>query len=98
MIVIPITNSVPVCVEGVVVGLWGAPGGKIPQAQPYAYSTTFYGCGPRPFRSVSNCAHLSVWEVGWGHAPLDLCGVLVRESRATWLAVARWGPSPDLYH
>ncbi len=31
------------------------------------------------------------------HAPLDLCGVLVRESRATRLAVARWGASPGLY-
>jgi hypothetical protein len=36
-------------------------------------------------------AHLRVWEVGWGNVPLDLCGVLVRESRATWLAGARWG-------
>jgi hypothetical protein len=36
-------------------------------------------------------AHLRVWEVGWGNVPRDLCGVLVRESRATWLAGARWG-------
>jgi hypothetical protein len=28
-------------VEGVVVGLWGAPGGKIPRARFYPYSTTF---------------------------------------------------------
>ncbi len=44
-----------------------------------------------------NFAHLRVWEVGWGNVPLDLCGVLVRESRATWLAGARWGLSPGLY-
>ncbi len=42
-------------------------------------------------------AHLRVWEVGWGNVPLDLCGVLVRESRATWLAGARWGASPGMY-
>ncbi len=24
----------------------------------------------------ANCAQLRVWEVGWGHAPLDRCGVL----------------------
>jgi hypothetical protein len=44
-----------------------------------------------------NFAHLSVWAVGWGNVPLDLCGVLVGESRATWLAGARWGLSPGLY-
>ncbi len=43
-----------------------------------------------------NLAHLRVWEVGWGNVPLDLCGVPVRESRATCLAGARWGLSPGL--
>ncbi len=34
--------------------------------------------------------HLRVWDVGWGNVSLDFCGVLVRESRATWLAGARY--------
>jgi hypothetical protein len=42
-------------------------------------------------------AHRRVWEVGWGNVPLVSCGVLVRESRATWLAGTRWGLSPGLY-
>jgi hypothetical protein len=50
-----------------------------------------------PFVVSANCAHLRDWGVDWGHAPLDLCGVLVREPRATRLAVARWGPAPGLY-
>jgi hypothetical protein len=29
--------------------------------------------------SMHRCAHVRVWEVGLGHAPLDTCGVLVRE-------------------
>jgi hypothetical protein len=37
------------------------------------------------------CVHLRVWEVGLGNVPLDLCGALVREARATWLAEAREG-------
>jgi hypothetical protein len=35
--------------------------------------------------SANCCAHLRVWEVGWGR------GVLLWESRANRLAVARWG-------
>jgi hypothetical protein len=41
-----------------------------------------------PLVASVNCAHLRVWELGGpygGYAPLDLCGVLVRESRATQL-------------
>jgi hypothetical protein len=67
------------------------------RARPYPYSTAFYGWGPSPlwYGSVSQlCA--SAW-LGWGYVPLDLCGVLVRESRAIWLAVARWGPPSGLY-
>ncbi len=45
----------------------------------------------------SDLTHLRVWEVGWGNVPLNFGGVLVRESRATWLAGARWGLSPGLY-
>ncbi len=50
-----------------------------------------------PLVMSPNFAHLRVWEVGCGNVPLDLCGVLVRESQATWLAGARWGLSPGLY-
>jgi hypothetical protein len=38
-----------------------------------------------PSVASANCAHLRVWEVGWGNVPLTLSGVLVRESRAAWL-------------
>jgi hypothetical protein len=41
----------------------------------------------------SDLAHMRAWEVGWGNVPLFFCGVLVRESRATSLAGARWGLS-----
>ncbi len=44
-----------------------------------------------PLAASANCAYLRIWEVGWGNGPLDLCGVLVRESRATWLAGAPSG-------
>jgi hypothetical protein len=52
--------------------------GFIPTQPPYK------GGALAPLVVSANYAHLCVWEVGWGHAPLDLCGVLVRESRATW--------------
>jgi hypothetical protein len=50
-----------------------------------------------PFVVSVNFAHLRDWEMDWGNVRLDLCGGLVRESRATWLAGARRGPSPGLY-
>ncbi len=50
-----------------------------------------------PLVVSANFAHLCVWEMGWGTVPLNLCGVLVRESRATWLDGAHWGLSPGLY-
>ena len=58
------------CVEGVVVGLWGAPGGKIPRARLYPNSTTPKGGALAPLVVSSDLAHLRVWEVGWGNAPL----------------------------
>ncbi len=64
-------------------------GGSLP---PY-----FQGGALAPLVVPSDLAHLRFWEVGWGKVPLDLCGVLVRESRATWLAGARRGLSPGLY-
>jgi hypothetical protein len=48
-------------VEGVVVGLWGAPGGKIPRGGALV--------------SV-NCAHLRVWEMGRGSLRCSGKGVL----------------------
>jgi hypothetical protein len=106
-----------------VVGLWGAPGGKIPRARLYPYSTPSKGGALGPWVVSPDFAHLRVWEVGWGNVHLDLCGVLVvvavtvgsrpkrvepsgqlaehcvlvRESRANWLAGARWGLSSSLY-
>ncbi len=44
-----------------------------------------------PLVVSSDLAHLRVWAVGWGTVSLFFCGVLVRESRATSLAGARWG-------
>jgi hypothetical protein len=77
-----------------VVGLWGAPGGKIPRARLYPNSTFLKGGALAPLVVSSDLAHLRVWEVGWGNVPLFFRGVLVRESRATSLAGARWGLSP----
>ncbi len=79
------------------VSLWGAPGGKSPELGLIPTQPPFMGGALGLLVVSANCAHLRVWEVGWGHAPLDICGVLVWESRATWLAGARWGPSPGLY-
>ncbi len=73
------------------VGLWGALGGIIPRARPYPYLVAFHGWGASPLVASANCAHLRVWEVGWGKAPLDLHGVLVGGFRATQLTEARWG-------
>ena len=53
-----------VCVEGLMVGLWGAPGGKIPRARFYPYSTTFKGGALGPLVVLANFAHVCVWEVG----------------------------------
>ncbi len=61
-------------------------------ALPYMAAST---CGA--FAPLVACAHLRVWEVGWRNVLVDLRGGLVRESRATWLAEARWGASPGLY-
>jgi hypothetical protein len=61
------------------------------------WQNSFMGGAFAPLVVSADCAHLRVWEVGRGHAPLNLCGVLVGESRATWLAGARWGLSPGLY-
>ncbi len=44
-----------------------------------------------PLVVSANGVHLRLWEVGWGNVPLAICGVLVRESRATCLAGARRG-------
>jgi hypothetical protein len=55
------------------------------------------GAALAPLVVSPDLAHLRVREVGWGNVPLFFCDVLVRESRATWLAGARWGLSPGLY-
>jgi hypothetical protein len=52
------------------------------------------GAALAPLVVLANCVHLRVWEVGWGNVPLAICGVLVRESRATCLAGARRGGAP----
>jgi hypothetical protein len=49
----------------------------------------FKGGALAPLVVSASFARLRVWEVGWGNVPLDFCGVLVRESRAIWLAGAR---------
>ncbi len=85
------------CVEGVVVGLWGAPGGKIPRARLYPNSTTLYGWGPRPFGSAIRPCASACLGGRLGQRSSVFCGVLVRESRATSLAGARWGLFPGLY-
>jgi hypothetical protein len=52
------------------------------------------GSALAPLVVSANGVHLRVWEVGWGNVPLAICGVLVRESRATCLAGARRGVHP----
>ena len=52
------------------------------------------GAALAPLVVSANGVHLRVWEVGWGNVPLAICGVLVRGSRATWLAGARRGGHP----
>ncbi len=64
-----------VCVEGVVVGLWGAPElGFIPTQQPSN------GEALAPLVESHDFAHLRVAEMGWGNVPLEFCGVPMRES------------------
>jgi hypothetical protein len=52
------------------------------------------GSALAPLVVSANGVYLRVWEVGWGNVPLAICGVLVRESRATCLAGARRGGAP----
>jgi hypothetical protein len=85
------------CVEGVVVGLWEPPVAKSPELGFIPTPPPSKGGALAPLVVSPDLAYLRIWEVGWGNVPLDFCGVLVRESRATWLAGARWGPSPGLY-
>jgi hypothetical protein len=69
-------------VEGVVVG----------HGEPLVAKSSELGFIPTPPPSMggalaplvvsADLAHLRAWEVGWGNGPLDLCGVLVRESRS----------------
>ncbi len=42
-----------------------------------------------PSLGSANFTHRRVWKVGWGNDALDFCSM--RESRAIWLAKARWG-------
>ncbi len=70
----------------------GSPWWQNPPSSILSILNYLFRVGPRPVGSVTRscaCICVRVWEAGWGNVPLYLCGVLVGESRATWLAGAR---------
>jgi hypothetical protein len=67
-----------------VVGLWGAPGGKIPRARLDSYLTTLQGWGPRPFGSVKQLCPYACLGGRWAGATF------------LWIFAVFWCGSPEL--
>ncbi len=78
------------CVEGMWWSAYGEPlAANSPELSLIPTRPPSMGGALAPLVLSANCAHQRVWEVGWGQAPLDLCGVLVRDLELLgwpWLA------------